>query len=140
MDQQKKHRQVLRAAFTKSANELDKLLSEEAALQQFLVHSLGIMAERILNHRLESLMSFVKSEVENEEWISLAAEGFVLNSEYAHFVKEADLPDQRLGHLHVYCCVASRTGRLGDAKGEVVTEDPFANMVIHFRLVCYPHG
>ncbi|KAG5884553.1 hypothetical protein JTB14_015688 [Gonioctena quinquepunctata] len=34
MDQQKKHRKVLRAAFTKSANELDKLLSEEAALQQ----------------------------------------------------------------------------------------------------------
>ncbi|KAG5865111.1 hypothetical protein JTB14_029502 [Gonioctena quinquepunctata] len=30
--------------------------------------------------RLESLMSFVKSEVENEERISLAAEGFGLNS------------------------------------------------------------
>ncbi|KAG5887484.1 hypothetical protein JTB14_006970 [Gonioctena quinquepunctata] len=37
MDQQKKHRKVLHAAFTKSANELDKLLSEEAALQQVQV-------------------------------------------------------------------------------------------------------
>ncbi|KAG5865592.1 hypothetical protein JTB14_002230 [Gonioctena quinquepunctata] len=37
MDQQKKHRKVLRAAFTKSANELDKLLSEEVALQQVQV-------------------------------------------------------------------------------------------------------
>ncbi|KAG5890261.1 hypothetical protein JTB14_014907 [Gonioctena quinquepunctata] len=37
MDQQKKHRKVLRAAFTKSANELDKLLSEETALQQVQV-------------------------------------------------------------------------------------------------------
>ncbi|KAG5864789.1 hypothetical protein JTB14_000719 [Gonioctena quinquepunctata] len=37
MDQQKKHREVLRAAFTKSANELDKLLSEEAALQEVQV-------------------------------------------------------------------------------------------------------
>ncbi|KAG5882296.1 hypothetical protein JTB14_019216 [Gonioctena quinquepunctata] len=33
----KKHRKVLRAAFTKSANELDKLLSEETALQQVQV-------------------------------------------------------------------------------------------------------
>ncbi|KAG5868316.1 hypothetical protein JTB14_000265 [Gonioctena quinquepunctata] len=37
MDQQKKHRKVLRAAFMKSANELDKLLSEEVALQQVQV-------------------------------------------------------------------------------------------------------
>ncbi|KAG5869106.1 hypothetical protein JTB14_032914 [Gonioctena quinquepunctata] len=141
MDQQKKHRKVLRAAFTKSANELDKLLSEEAALQQVQVawevllqkhenlliankeiydallqedkhidigldeddrrsraslavskstlgpvpgtqseNNGGANPESSTMSRLESLMSFVKSEVENEERISLAAEGFGLNS------------------------------------------------------------
>ncbi|KAG5898773.1 hypothetical protein JTB14_010983 [Gonioctena quinquepunctata] len=173
MDQQKKHRKVLRAAFTKSANELDKLLSEEVALQQVQVawevllqkHENLLIANREIydtllqeniseedlmleidccegyekkfidlritygnrqKHvdigldeddrrsraslavskstlgpvpgaqsenngganpesstmsRLESLMSFVKSEVENEERIFLAAEGFGLNSD-----------------------------------------------------------
>ncbi|KAG5867997.1 hypothetical protein JTB14_007825 [Gonioctena quinquepunctata] len=167
IDQQKKHRKVLRAAFTKSANELDKLLSEEVALQQVQVvwevllqkHENLLIANTLLREnvseedlmleidccegyekkfidsritygnrqkhvdigldeddrrsraslavskstlgpvpgaqsenngganpelstmsRLESLMSFVKSEVENEERISLAAEGFGLNS------------------------------------------------------------
>ncbi|KAG5892383.1 hypothetical protein JTB14_035996 [Gonioctena quinquepunctata] len=185
MDQQKKHRKVLRAAFTKNANELDELLSEEIALQQVQVawevllqkhENLLIANEEIYDtllqenvseedlmleidccegyekkfidlrityghrqkhvdigldeddrrsraslavskstlgpgmrkfklppiefkkigvekkngganpesstmSRLESLMSFVKSEVENEERVSLAAEGFGLNSE-----------------------------------------------------------
>ncbi|KAG5869465.1 hypothetical protein JTB14_028273, partial [Gonioctena quinquepunctata] len=40
----------------------------------------GANPESSTMSRLESLMSFVKSEVENEERISLAAEGFGLNS------------------------------------------------------------
>ncbi|KAG5868033.1 hypothetical protein JTB14_034368 [Gonioctena quinquepunctata] len=125
MDQQKKHREVLRAAFTKSANELDKLLSEEAALQQVQVawevllqkHKNLLMANREIYDtllqrelpgaqsennggtnpdsstmsRLESLMSFVKSEVENEDRISSAAEGFGLNSDKSRH-KKANKP------------------------------------------------
>ncbi|KAG5858367.1 hypothetical protein JTB14_019089 [Gonioctena quinquepunctata] len=41
--------------------------------------------------RLESLMSFVKSEVENEERISLTAEGFGLNSDKSRH-KKANKP------------------------------------------------
>ncbi|KAG5869803.1 hypothetical protein JTB14_037538 [Gonioctena quinquepunctata] len=131
MEQTKKHRSVLRSAFTKKANELEQLITVEVKDMQQIQVAWGILQQKYdalvisesevyesllaqdaseedlefnwslamsiggrrsddvnsiipedstLDSRLKGLMSFLKNEIENEQRISLASEGFGLCS------------------------------------------------------------